>query len=125
MKRYTVYVDFDGVIHSYTSGWKGAEVIPDPPVPGAITWLNETVKHFEVVIFSTRADQPGANDAIGRWLNEHGFVGQVTISSKKGPGLIYIDDRAYRFDGHNWPKPHEIHSAHPWWKLQPQQDPAA
>ena len=28
----TVSFDFDGVIHSYRSGWKGAAVIPDPPV---------------------------------------------------------------------------------------------
>lgn len=30
----TVSFDFDGVIHSYRSGWKGAAVIPDPPVEG-------------------------------------------------------------------------------------------
>ncbi len=29
--KQTVVFDFDGVIHSYTSGWKGATVIPDPP----------------------------------------------------------------------------------------------
>lgn len=30
-----VIIDFDGVLHSYTSGRKGADVIPDPPTPGA------------------------------------------------------------------------------------------
>ena len=30
----TVVFDFDGVVHSYTSGWQGEDTIPDPPVPG-------------------------------------------------------------------------------------------
>ena len=34
MDKGTIVFDFDGVIHSYTSGWKGENVIPDPPVPG-------------------------------------------------------------------------------------------
>ena len=38
-KKFTVAVDFDGVIHSYTTLWFTASVIPDPPVPGAIEWL--------------------------------------------------------------------------------------
>ena len=36
-----ICLDFDGVIHSYTSGWKGAAVIPDPPVPGALEFIVE------------------------------------------------------------------------------------
>ena len=40
MKK-TVVFDFDGVIHSYTSGWKGATVIPDPPVEGIGDALKE------------------------------------------------------------------------------------
>lgn len=27
-------LDFDGVLHSYTSPWAGADVVPDPPVKG-------------------------------------------------------------------------------------------
>lgn len=34
-------IDFDGVIHSYTSRWKGVDVIPDMPVPGAFEALTE------------------------------------------------------------------------------------
>ena len=30
----TIILDFDGVIHSYTSGWQGADVIGDPPWRG-------------------------------------------------------------------------------------------
>ena len=54
MKR-TVVFDFDGVIHSYTSGWKGQSVIPDPPVPGikeAIAEIRDA--GYEVVVVSTR-----------------------------------------------------------------------
>jgi hypothetical protein len=32
--RRTVCLDFDGVVHSYRSGWRGATVIPDPPIHG-------------------------------------------------------------------------------------------
>src|ERR1700743_3429981 len=50
-------LDFDGVIHSYASGWKGADVIPDPPVAGAIEFIREALKHFRVAIFSSRTNQ--------------------------------------------------------------------
>lgn len=41
-QRYTLAVDFDGVLHQYTTPWSNAATIPDPPVDGAIAWLNET-----------------------------------------------------------------------------------
>lgn len=44
--KQTVVFDFDGVIHSYTSGWKGATVIPDPPVPG----IKEAIKKSDSFI---------------------------------------------------------------------------
>jgi len=64
-------LDFDGVLHSYTSGWKGASVIPDPPVPGAIAFLREAVKSFEVHIFSSRSCQDGGGYAMRAWLGDH------------------------------------------------------
>jgi hypothetical protein len=48
-------LDFDGVIHSYSSGWKGAAVIPDPPVPGALPFIVAAMEKFTVAIHSSRA----------------------------------------------------------------------
>lgn len=33
----TICVDFDGVIHSYDSGWTGATDIRDEPIPEAFS----------------------------------------------------------------------------------------
>lgn len=50
-------LDFDGVIHSYTSGWKGARVISDPPVPGAIEFIIKALPVFRVAVHSSRSRQ--------------------------------------------------------------------
>jgi len=61
-------LDFDGVIHSYKSGWKGARVIPDPPVPGSLQFLAEALNHFDVQVFSSRSGQFGGIRAMKKWL---------------------------------------------------------
>lgn len=115
MKKYTVCVDFDGVIHSYTTPWVAPEVIPDPPVPGAIEWLHEMSAGFRVVIHTTRARTAEGCLAIYKWLAENGYEGDgVEASYEKVPALIYIDDRAWRFTGSNFPSKEEIHAARPW-----------
>lgn len=64
-------LDFDGVLHSYTSGWKGAAVIPDDPVPGALEFLVKALDRFEVHILSSRSHQWGGKRAMKRWLAFH------------------------------------------------------
>jgi len=61
-------LDFDGVLHSYASGWKGPRTIPDPPVPGALEFLALAVDHFEVYIYSSRSHQWFGRRAMKRWL---------------------------------------------------------
>lgn len=123
--RYTVAVDFDGVLHSYTTPWRGAHVIPDEPVPGAIEWLHRTVQKFDVVILTTRGRWPWGRWAIRRWLKRHAGglwyetmgargIEDVTVSAIKTAALIYLDDRAVRFDGRNFPTPSEVHELRPW-----------
>ena len=59
---------FDGVIHSYKSGWQGAMTIPDPPVPGALKFIVKATEHFEVMIYSSRSNQLGGIRAMKRYL---------------------------------------------------------
>lgn len=134
-RNYSIAVDFDGVIHSYTSKWVSADVIPDPPVRGAIEWLTEMDKRFRVVIFTTRGKTHDGRLAVRDWLVEHGFYGagrvgptsnpqvddyEVEITATKPPALIYLDDRAVRFDGENFPTADEIHREFvPWNKRRP------
>jgi len=63
-------LDFDGVIHSYTSGWKGAANIPDPPVPGVGIFLLKAVQSFKVAIFSSRSHQWGGRRAMRAYVRE-------------------------------------------------------
>lgn len=63
-------LDFDGVVHSYTSGWQGITVIPDPPIPGAFEFISQAMLHFKVAIFSSRSTWRGRR-AMRRWLLKH------------------------------------------------------
>ena len=102
----TVLVDFDGVLHSYSSGWKGADVIPDPPVPGAIEFLEKLVadERFQVCIYSSRSRQGGGISAMHCWLDAHGMSTQardaLLFPTEKPPAHLTIDDRAMCFEGY-------------------------
>lgn len=65
-----ISLDFDGVIHSYRSGWKGAANIPDEPFIGAIEAIIEYLKHYRVAIFSSRSHQWGGKRAMKKWLKK-------------------------------------------------------
>jgi len=116
--KWTIAVDCDGVLHSYVSGWQGADVLPDEPVPGAIAWLERVTKDFEVAIHSTRCRSVGGRWAIEGWLREHGLsdeaLSHVHYPPYKPAALIYVDDRGYRFDGRNFPSVDAIWAAKPW-----------
>lgn len=113
MKK-TIVFDFDGVIHSYTSGWKGADVIPDPPVPGIKEVIDELRKQgYEVIVQSARAATGYGLEAIKNYLLEHKiFVDDVTHG--KPPAIVYIDDRTICFDGHTETLIDKINNFKPW-----------
>lgn len=98
--KQTVILDFDGVIHSYQSGWKGADVIPDPPTDGAKEAIAILREKYIVVVVSSRCHQPGGIEAIKAWLTLHG-IEVDDVSNDKPPHIVTVDDRAFRFEG-NW-----------------------
>lgn len=114
----TIVFDFDGVIHSYTSGWKGGSCIPDPPVPGIKESISEIRSQgYEVVVVSTRCSTPRGRKAIIKYLDRHGIeVDDVRMD--KPPALVYIDDRAICFDGHPETLLSKIEHFVPWNKKE-------
>jgi hypothetical protein len=64
----SICLDFDGVLHSYTSGWQGATNIPDKPVDGALHFLFNAILKFDVYIYSSRSHKFGGRTAMKKWL---------------------------------------------------------
>jgi hypothetical protein len=96
--KQTIVLDFDGVIHSYSSGWKGADCIPDPPTPGAREAIAKLRDKYLVVVVSSRSHQPGGTDAIKSWLTHH-QIEVDDVPDHKPPHIAVVDDRAFRFEG--------------------------
>ena len=133
MSNPIICVDFDGVIHSYTSKWQGPSVIPDGPVPGAIKWLEDHLPVPEalggcfvpkytgpiVQIYSSRSKSWLGRRAMKKWLIKHGLdpayirEGILKFPIKKPPAFLTIDDRAICFNG-TFPTTAEMMSFKPW-----------
>ena len=116
----TIVFDFDGVIHSYKSGWQGYECIPDEPVEGIGKVLKELKeKGYEIVIVSVRCIDFFGKTAINSWLELHGLREYIDdITDTKPPALMYIDDRAICFDGNCKSLVDQIENFKPWWDKQ-------
>lgn len=110
-------LDFDGVIHSYTSGWQGATTIPDLPVKGAFDFIFEAMKHFDVRIYSSRSKEPGGIKAMQQWFYENDFMPWTKLGwpESKPSAFLTIDDRAIQFTG-TFPKIEELKQFKPWYK---------
>jgi len=94
----TLIFDFDGVIHSYTSGWKGADIIPDPPVEGIRKAIQDIRILYNIIIVSSRCYQKGGIKAIEDWLEKYDIIIDG-VTGEKPPALLTVDDRAICFDG--------------------------
>jgi len=97
----TVVFDFDGVIHSYTSGWKGASVVSDDPVPGICSLMTDLIgAGYKIAIVSSRCVENGGRYAIVEWLRRWEFPEEAftDVSAVKVPGVVYLDDRGMTVD---------------------------
>lgn len=134
MSKPILCLDFDGVIHSYTSGWHGADVIPDPPVPGALEFIVKAMDYFTVAIYSSRSNQRGGIETMKTWLYHYYFcdlgdplfaqqiVNTINWPTEKPAAFITIDDRALTFNG-DWSSPEyqlaALQAFKPWNKRVP------
>ncbi|WP_371375440.1 hypothetical protein [Sporomusa aerivorans] len=109
----TVVLDFDGVIHSYTSKWQGVDVIPDPPVAGIKEAIQDIRRQYKVVVVSTRCFQEGGLEAVKAWLDRH-EIAVDDVLAHKPPAIVYVDDRALTFDGDTKSLLHKIKTFKTW-----------
>lgn len=99
-KRLTVCLDFDGVLHSYRSGWCGAEIIPDPPIHGTREAVARLRQQYRIVVHSSRCHTEEGRRAVEGWLVKNDIIVDE-VCEHKPPAHCYVDDRAVRFRG-NW-----------------------
>jgi len=128
MSKPILCLDFDGVCHSYTSGWQGPDVIPDDAVPGLFEFLEQAAPHFDIQVFSSRSHQPGGIKAMQNWfdkqrkkwqMNNNGQETReavpISFPTAKPSALVSIDDWAINFNG-QWPDMDFLRNFKPWYK---------
>lgn len=107
-----VCMDFDGVWSTYVSGWQGAGMIVDPPVPGVF----ETVRGYlsatpplTIAVHSARSAQADGILAMRSWIDRYDtetrrpdqapLVDELRFPFHKPAAKVYLDDRGVRFTG--------------------------
>lgn len=91
-------LDFDGVLHSYVSGWTG-ETPTDPPVEGALEFVEWALSAgHSLFVFTSRAKDEAGRQGAEAWMASHGFP-RLKVTYQKEHADLYVDDRAARFSG--------------------------
>jgi hypothetical protein len=127
MSKPILCLDFDGVCHSYTSGWISADIIPDDAVPGLFEFLEQAAPFFDIQVYSARSNKRGGIKAMQKWfekqhrkwLAEQGKESQalpISFPKSKPSSFVSLDDRAITFTGH-WPKVEVLRKFQPWHKV--------
>lgn len=119
-EKIIVACDFDGVLHSFISGWTNPRDIPDLPTEGAIEWLKHILAMghlYQVVIFGARVYHWGGKKAMKKWLLKHGLtkeeLSKIRFVYQKPGCQFLLDDRVICFRG-TFPSDIEILNFRPW-----------
>lgn len=124
--RPIICVDFDGVIHSFVSGYKGITNIPDPPVAGAIEWLERYLdppdglwrSEVQIMIYSSRSRSWRGRRAMKRWFVKYmgrEYTQVLKFPKNKPAAFLTIDDRAICFEG-KFPTEELMLKFKPWYE---------
>jgi len=126
MSKPILCLDFDGVCHSYVSGWKGIDVIPDRAVPGLFEFLEAAKDHFDIQVFSSRSREEIGINAMQSWFIRERQAWcadggkppidtplEIKFPTTKPAAFVTIDDRAITFTG-EWPEPIVLRDFKTW-----------
>ena len=105
--RKTIVFDFDGVIHEGYEGWKDGSIYGNINYK-LLDFMKELLQGYYVVISSCRPAEQIVN-----FMNELNYnnlkfekyddlywnnKNVIGVTNRKAVGILYIDDRAYRYD---------------------------
>jgi hypothetical protein len=117
-------LDFDGVLHSYVSGWQGVDKANDGPVPGAVEFLRDAVDVFDVQVYGSRSKEVAGIEVmraqISWWIiddlgPEEGsrVFRALSFPENKPPCFLSLDDRCVEFRG-IFPDAKSLLAFRPW-----------
>lgn len=113
MSKKTIVFDFDGVIHKGYKGWKDGTIYGEIDY-NLLHFIKELMKDYYIVISSNRSAKQivdflnkDSNNPLdfevfkkdmqgNMYWNKDNVVG---VTNEKAVGIIYIDDRGYRYKG--------------------------
>jgi|SRR5258705_12625488 len=102
----TIAVDFDGVLHRYSQGWRDGSIY-DVPMEGALDGVRQLQEQYAVFVLTSREPEdvalkliewglPAVSDR-SPWPNFWEARDLILVTNRKLPALAYLDDRAVRF----------------------------
>jgi hypothetical protein len=96
VRRQSITIDFDGVIHNNLEGWKDGAIYGDV-VPGFFEWAEKAAPHFDLIVYSARSAHHQQIYSMAQWMHAQ------LLRWKGGdgdPGTSVLDMNAFKFATH-------------------------